>query len=134
MLRSIGAVVAGYLTMAVGVLVVVGIGAALLVDDPEAPGNAYLAFNLGASVLAAAGGGWVTRRLAVRSPVKHVLALAAAVLLLGLAMAMGGPAASQPAWYPATMSVLGAAGVLAGGILGARRRGSTTSAVGSADL
>lgn len=134
MLRSIGAVVAGYVTMAVGVLVVVGIGAALLVDDPEAPGSAYLAFNLGASAVAAAGGGWMTRRLAVRSSGKHVLALAVLVLLLGLAVAMSGPAAGQPAWYPAAVSVLGFVGVLAGGLLGTRRARSAGPAVGPAEL
>lgn len=121
MLRSLGAVVAGYVTMAVAVLVVVGLGAWLLVDDPAAPGTAYLAFNLGTGLVAAAGGGWVTWRLAARAPMKHVVALAVLVLALGLAMAFGAePATGQPAWYPVAISIIGAAGVLAGGMIGER--------------
>lgn len=132
MLRSIGAVIAGYLAMAVGVLLVVGIGAALLVEDPDAPGLPYIAFNLGASILAAALGGWVTRRLAPRSPGVHVVALAVFVLVLGIVMALaGGDTGGQPGWYPAVIAVLGPLGVLAGGSIGARRaRGNVDGPAG----
>lgn len=121
MLRSIGAVVAGYVAMAVAVLVVVGLGAWLLVDDPAAPGTAYLAFNLGVGLVAAALGGWVTWRLAARGRMKHVVALAVLVLALGLGMAFGAePAPGQPSWYPVVISIFGAAGVVAGGMIGDR--------------
>lgn len=134
LLRSVGAVVAGYLAMAVGVLMLVGIGAALLVEDPAAPGSVYLAFNLTASVLAAAGGGWVTRRLAARAPSAHVIALAALVLMLGLVTALDGAAAGQPPWYPAVISVLGPIGVLAGGLVWTRRSRPDAPAVGAVDV
>lgn len=128
-LRSVAAVVLGFVTMAVivmagtmaavAVLVPGGLAAAMKAP-PATPSARYLATNLIVSFAAAVAGGWVAARVAPRAPVAHLLALAALLLVMSLVTAATGETTGQPAWYPWTIAVLGLAGVAAGGYLRAR--------------
>lgn len=125
MLRSLAAVVAGYLTMALVVILGTVAATAAFVPGGLAALRAgaaagvvpagYLAANLVVSLLAAMLGGWVAARVATRAPLAHAASLAIAVAVFGLVTALRPAAPGQPAWYPWTIVVLGTAGVLLGG-------------------
>jgi hypothetical protein len=86
----------------------------------------YLLLNLTGSVLAAVLGGYLAVRIA-RGRVVAGWIVAGALLLIalpGLFSGSGG-APGQPTWYPATVAVLGVAGVVAGSALAARRAGGS---------
>jgi hypothetical protein len=127
MVRSIAAVIGGFLAMAF----VVGLGTAatsklLLSQQPDGavlrPTPVYLVVNLGLSAFAALLGGLTATRLAGRAPMKHAIALASLVLLLALitALTAGGQPAEpqQPPWYPVVLALLGPAAVVLGGWIG----------------
>jgi heme/copper-type cytochrome/quinol oxidase subunit 3 len=145
MLRMIGAVVAGYLAMAV--LVFCLLTAAYLTMGTDAafrPGSydvstTWLAASLPLSFVAAVAGGYVAAMLAKRRWRKAAVALAALVLVLGIVSAVmeankpDAPAARtgdvpnmqammsarQPFWVCLVMPLIGVAGTL----VGARLRG-----------
>lgn len=115
-LRSIGAVLAGYLvtvllvvlTLALASVVTgVGIGAVTV-------SAGYMAINLVGSLLAAMAGGWVAARLAHGAPERHVAALALLVLLLSIYSASRTPAL-EPRWFSWSLVLLGTVGILLGG-------------------
>jgi hypothetical protein len=134
MVRSILSVLAGYVTLAV--LVMAGFAIAFVKPEVAFHGDsltvapAWLAYTLVLSLIAAAVGGWVCRRVA-RSH-RPVIGLAVLVLAVGVGSALVNRArpepessaadvatrlqqARQPDWYAFTLPVLGAAGVLLGG-------------------
>jgi hypothetical protein len=118
-LRSAGALLAGFVSMALLVGVSVPLALALTGRFGPQPNAPYLAANIGFSLLAAIVGGFVCGWIAGRAPLAHSLALAAIVLVLGAVSALQS-APTQPAWYPWTIAVAGAVGVLAGGLLRVR--------------
>jgi hypothetical protein len=135
MLRGVGAVVLGYIIMAVIVMigsvallasVVPGGMAALktMRGNPDAmpkPTPRYFAMNLTLSAIAALVGGWVTKRVAGEPSHSYVLALASMTVLLGALTAFKGTGAErQPTWYKVVIPLIGAVGVL----LGARLAGA----------
>ncbi len=126
MLRGSGAVLLGFLVMALAV----GLGTAAAANwmlsrpadgAPPRPTPSYIAVNLIVSGLAAILGGFTAARLAGRSPMVHagVLALLLVVLSIITSLASGSQAtqSNQPVWYPFAVAVLGATGVMAGGWL-----------------
>ncbi len=127
MLRSILAVVAGYIviaavTMLTTVLAALAAGVPLEMPGPDSPPPpaAYLAGNIAGSALAAVLGGVAAARIALRHRRGHAFALAALVFVLGVTYALtsAGPA---PAWYFWLLPVLGALGVSLGGVIATRR-------------
>ena len=118
-LRSIVAVVGGFVLMAALVIAGTFSAAALLAGPGGEPGTSYLAANLLLSFLAAVAGGHACGRIAGRSPLLHAAALALIVLALGL---LGEGGSVQPHWYKLLIPILGSAGVMAGAWL-VRRRG-----------
>jgi len=78
------------------------------------PGYAFV--NLGASLIAAAAGGYVTAWIARDNPLIHALALAVAVLLLAALSALQ-QRGQQPVWYLLALVALTPVGVLAGGLI-----------------
>ena len=112
-LRLIGAILAGYIVIAMIVILGVMAAAKLLVPAGDSPGAEYLAANVGISFLAALAGGWAAQRLAGDDRPAAVLLLAALVLILGLMMESGG---GQPGWYGLAIPLIGASGVLLGGL------------------
>jgi hypothetical protein len=127
MLRSIFAVVVGYVVMAVGTMACVGLLDLLCADYSEAgaagstPPTFAIVLNLVLSTLCAGAGGYTASFVARRAPWQHAIALAALVLLFGVAYAVqmhGGP---QPLWYLVLLPICGASGVVFGGWLRRRR-------------
>lgn len=130
MVRGIGSVVAGYVTMVVVVMVGTFMLVATLVpggvatmkkmrDDPTAmtPTPAYLASNLVLSLLAAIAGGWVTMLIAGAPFERKLMALAALVLVMGVVSARMQSSRAQPGWYNVVIPVVGVLGVLLSGVL-----------------
>jgi hypothetical protein len=126
MLRSVLAVVAGFLVPAVLVTLTDQLMAVLVPDlyPQPAPGvqipPAGLALNVTYGFVYAILGGWVTARLAPRLPMKHVYALCAAIAVFGLVSALM-LAGMLPLWYSLALVALGILGAVLGGRLFVRR-------------
>ena len=117
MLRSIGAVAAGY--------VVFGASAALLFQlsgqDPHAA--APVAFKIATVVwgaVFAAVAGWLTARIAVRRPVTHA-AILAGVIVLGAAASLAA-SADEAIWTQVAAIVVMAPSALLGGVRASHTR------------
>jgi hypothetical protein len=129
MLRSIGAVIAGFAAMAI--VVVVGVAAAARMFIPgDAPSagsgsampqltSSYMVANIAVSVIAAVLGGYLTARIGLRAPMAHGMALGILVVVMGIATALGSPNDGQPGWYRVALPLLGLTGVLLGATLAA---------------
>ena len=123
-LRSIGAIVGGYATMIVLVMLSMVPAARIFGfkmsrdGPPPTPTRPYLIYNLVTGLVAAFVGGWVCVWIAGRQSMIHAGVLAGVVALFGLMMARK-PMPGQPRWYPLTIAAIGVVGVLAGGCLGA---------------
>jgi len=134
MLRSIMAVVAGYATMAVVVMLgTIAMMAALVPGGLKAmramrdgaraampaPTPRYLAMNIALSLVAAILGGWITTRIASRAVNGHLIALCVVVLLMSVvsAFASGSGSSLQPAWYKFVIPLVGVAGVALSALL-----------------
>ncbi|MBS0295583.1 MAG: hypothetical protein JSR45_04670 [Proteobacteria bacterium] len=122
-LRSIGAVVAGYAVMVVLVMVSFAAGARFFRMAPTraggdgmTPSKGYLTFNLVSGLIAAVVGGWVTGCIAQRNMMLHAIALALLVAAMGVLSARR-PQPGQPAWYPWVITLIGLSGALIGGEL-----------------
>jgi hypothetical protein len=111
-LRSIGAVIAGYLAMVVGV---VAIDAACSFLGP----GLLTWINLVTAAPCGTLGGWATARLASRAKAGHAWTLAGFSLLMGLLYALQDT--GQPGWYRVALPVLGATGIVIGGRLGSQK-------------
>lgn len=124
--RSIGAVLAGFLTVVVLSLATDEVLHLLQVYPPwgepmrEPALNALaLSYRIVFTVL----GGWVTARLAPSSAMKHVGILAAIGLLMGTLGALATiPLDFGPAWYPIAIAVTAVPCTLLGGVLYQRRQ------------
>lgn len=127
MLRTIGAVVAGYAVMAAGVLLATIIATRLMLGgsmlDPSIrPTPSYLAVNVVYSCAFALLGGYVASSIAAHRRLMHAAILAALILLFSFKALVSGPAVGQPAWYSYAIAIGGIACVLVGGIVHAWRR------------
>ena len=122
MMKSVACVIAGYGVM---VVVTMTLFAVLGAVAPEQfgmerviqPGTVSLLVILTVGLGAALGGGWVTGRLAPRTPSRHVAALVILILIMaGLNCFMEGEA-TAPAWYRIGLMIVGVAGAWLGGCL-----------------
>jgi hypothetical protein len=118
-LRSAAAVAAGYLTMAVLVMLlflVLGIvfPKAFPANEGTFPSIPWIILILIWSLLAAMVGAYVTSLLCQGSRVKHVMVLLAVVVVLGF-LFLAGNVHKQPLWYLIAQIVVGAVGVMIGG-------------------
>jgi hypothetical protein len=125
-IRSIAAVLAGYVAMFAGVTLATILAAWIMLGgfEPVLPTPAYLAVNLAYSLFFAALGGYVTARIASISPMGHVWVLTAIVAVLAVLVLLvsSGPGQDrQPAWYPYAILVVGIVGIPLGGKLRAAR-------------
>jgi len=130
MLRSVGAVVAGFVTMMVVVMIGTlaataafvpgGVRASMSATAGPLPAS-YLAANLLVSFLGAATGGAMAARLAPTSPWMHVAGLAALLLVLAVPSALRGSSPGQPGWYPWVIGLIGMGGVVVGAAIAGRR-------------
>ena len=114
MLNSVVAVLAGYIVLAVIVMLGTALAVrAILRQLPSAlrapaPGyltTAYLAANLAASALAAVAAGFVTAAIAGHARLSHGLALAGVMVVLSL-LSMQQAGASEPRWYQLVLATV----------------------------
>ena len=118
-LRTFLALAAGFVTMALLVMVITALLAKLTPGWVGEPGHLrmdYIFVNLGYSFLAAAAGGYVTAWAAAANPLIHVLALGIVVLALA-ALSVLQSKGERPIWYQLTLMALTPLGVLAGGLV-----------------
>ena len=130
MLRSILAVIAGFVVITVLNIVAVPLFGAVApqsVAGPDGglPTTGWIIFNLAYGLVFAAVGGYVTARLAQRSEVSHSVALAVIILVLGASYAFSGGSAgpnqpAPPTWYLIVLPAVGVVGAILGGWLRAR--------------
>jgi peptidoglycan/LPS O-acetylase OafA/YrhL len=117
-IRSAIAVVAGYLTMAVLVMLIFLVLGIIFPkafpSDGALPRIAWVIFILIWNLLAAIAGAYVTSLVCRGSRVKHVLALLAVVIIVGL-IVLAGNVNKQPVWYLIAQIVTGVIGVMIGG-------------------
>jgi hypothetical protein len=131
MVRSALAVLAGFVAMALLVMIATALAvrfvlrrplASMRSQDPGPISAAYLATNVTTSVLAALVGGYVTALLAERDRVAHGLVLAAVMVMMSVvSVRQSGPA--QPRWY----RILLLAGMPALAVVGATLCSSATA-------
>ena len=117
-IRSGIAVVAGYLTMAVLVMLiflVLGIVfPKAFPSDGALPRVPWVIFLLIWGLVAAIAGAYVTSLICRGSRVKHVLALLAVIVVLGF-VTLAGNVGKQPLWYLIAQIVVGVVGGMIGG-------------------
>jgi hypothetical protein len=119
--RSILAVIAGYLIIAVAVMALFAIS--FPDADPAnipAPSMGFMLFSIVYGFVFAVLGGYVTALLAKRAEMKHTLALGALGVVLGI-ISMVTAAGREPLWYQITNMVVIAAAVLLGGYFRTRK-------------
>jgi hypothetical protein len=118
-LHAFLALLAGFVTMAVLVMVVTAL---LMRIAPEwvgqmgRPQPGYVVVNLGYSFLASAAGGYVTALMAHGNPLALVLGLALVVLMMSALSALQSRG-KQPIWYQLSLVAITPLGVLAGGLV-----------------
>jgi hypothetical protein len=118
-LRAFLALLSGFATMAVLVIVITALLARLVpewVGTEGRPRPGYVFVNLGYSFLAAAAGGYVAALAAHSNPLILVLALGIVVLLMAALSALQSRG-KQPVWYQLALVAISPLGVLAGGLL-----------------
>lgn len=118
-LRAFLALLAGFATMALLVIVMTALLAKLTPDwvgERGKPRPGYMFVNLAYSFLAAAAGGYVTAWAAAANPLVHVLALGMVVLALAALSALQSRN-QQPIPYQLALLALSPLGVLAGGLI-----------------
>jgi hypothetical protein len=138
--RSILAVVAGYVLMAVLVMAastIVGVafpGAFATADGkPILPDLGWYALTLAYSFAAALAGGHACARLARHAELAHAGALALLLLALGLSLLFAGSGAEGvPVWWTGGEVAVGIAGVLLGGFIRAQAAAAAVGSSGAA--
>lgn len=130
MLQSTLAVLAGFVVMAIVVMVGTALAVRLVLRVPfsamrqgATPTPRYLIANLAASAIAALAGGYTTAMIAHHDALLHGLSLAALMLVMSLVSMKQAASAGQPGWYRVVlmtaMPALAVAGaVCCGGLAG----------------
>lgn len=124
MLRSIGAVVAGYLVIAIAIIVMFVIA---FPDPTVIPGMGFMIFSLIYGFLFGILGGWVCGLIAQRAEVKHAAVIAAIGILISVLTMIFAPA-KEPMWYQIANMVLLTIALLIGGWLRTQQREKKTAA------
>lgn len=121
MIRSAVAVIAGLVVTVILVAVMTAAATSITgIEMGDTATTGYLVLNLVGSAIAGMVGGAVAGYIAEHTPHGHVIGLAVVILLLSFPVALSAPAPGQPTWYPLTLSVLGPASVLLGGLVAHR--------------
>lgn len=120
MIRSILAVVAGFVVVVAGVMVASWGVAWVLGVEEGAPSTAYLVLNVTGSALSAVAGGFTAAVIAGRRGFIHALALALILVVLGVVEG-GADYLGRPSWYPVAIGILGPLGALLGGLIARAR-------------
>jgi len=136
MLRSIGAVILGYLAMAIPIFATTTWHMILVLGKmPEPPAHMDLPVSFGVvnlvySTLFAAFGGFVCAAIASQNRLKHGLVLAGLVFVLSL-VSVYIDRGQQPVWYQASLVLLGAPATAIGAWIRAKKEPASAAAVGA---
>ena len=120
MFRSICAVLAGYLVMAISTVICVGLLDRYMAEEFQAidmqktPPTPAVLVNLGFSTLCAVAGGFTTSFVAGRNHFLHGASFAGMVFVFGMLYGIQSHGGPQPIWYLAVLPFLGTGGVIAG--------------------
>ena len=130
--RSILAVVAGYFTMAIGIVLATLAAVFFMLADPTStvPTPAYLAVNLVYSGFFATLGGYVAALVARQSEYRHASAFAGFMIVLSVVTFLvsgGASGEGQPVWYPYVILAIGIGGIYLGAWVRVRQRSSAES-------
>ena len=113
-LRSVFAVVFGYIVMIVVVIPLTLIAVKAFGVHSGHPTPGYLVYNIASTFVAAFAGGWVAGRIAPSRPVVHGIVLAGLVVFMAW-LSYRRYTGLQPLWYqemlivaPAALAILGA--------------------------
>jgi sterol desaturase/sphingolipid hydroxylase (fatty acid hydroxylase superfamily) len=134
MKRSIFAVVAGYASTMLAIVLCTTLATRIFIQQPSATSTALPSepSTLPTSLLVtralctgvfALMGGWLTARLAPKAAMLHSVATAAAFIMISFVTALFGAAnasaefVAQPSWYPFVLALLGTAAILLGGFM-----------------
>jgi hypothetical protein len=115
-LRSILAIVAGFVTMVIVVMVFTIVSVKALHLQSGHPTPLYLTLNVAYSVFAAMAGGYVSARIAMHHPLHHAYFLAGLIELLSL-VSYFHYHGSQPLWYQLMLCIVPPLFVIAGAVL-----------------
>lgn len=118
MIRSISAVIAGYLVIAIAI---VGLFAVWFGPVSGVPTKGFLIYSLVYGFFAAITGGYVTALVAGRAELKHAVGLAVLVAIAAVISAVM-YAGREPLWYQFANLVVVTDGVLLGGFVRHRQR------------
>ena len=133
MLRSIGAVIAGYFAMAIPIMVTTLLHMIVVLGKLPQPGahpdipTSFGVVSLVYSTLYAAFGGYVCAAIARQNRLKHGLALAGLVFVLSL-ISVYIDRGQQPLWYQVLLVLLGAPATALGALLRAKKDAPATAA------
>jgi hypothetical protein len=105
MLRSMVAVIVGFMVMFLVVIALTLVMVKTLGVPHGHPSAGYLSFNAGAAFVASLVGGYVTGTIAAERRVRHGYLLGIVMLLMA-ALSYVHYRGSQPAWYQAAMVVI----------------------------
>ena len=127
MLRSILAVVVGYLIMyiPISILFLAWFGGYDPQNSPT-PTMGFMLFSLVFGFVFAGAGGYVCALIAKRSEMNHAMALAGLVVVMAI-ISMIGAAGREPLWYQLAGLVIGIGGVLIGGLVRAGQVGKSSA-------
>jgi peptidoglycan/LPS O-acetylase OafA/YrhL len=117
MVRSVLAIVAGYLVMAIAITVLFAVS---FPDPVVNPSNAFMLFSLAYGFLFATLGGYTTAWIARRAEMSHATALAAFAAILGI-ISMIATTDSEPLWFELASLIVVVVAVLLGGSMRARQ-------------
>ncbi|MFN2400708.1 MAG: hypothetical protein ABR543_19045 [Gemmatimonadaceae bacterium] len=118
MIRSIAAIIAGYLVMAISI---VGLFAAWFGPQAGVPARGFLIYSLVYGFFVAITGGYVTALVAGRAELKHAVGLAVLAAIAALISAVM-YAGREPLWYQFANLVVVTDGALLGGFVRHRQR------------
>jgi hypothetical protein len=118
-LRSILAVIAGFVAMSFVVIVLTLLSVKSMGLKGGHPTAGYLVINVVFSFLAAAAGGFVTALVAAVKPVEHAYVLACVMLVMG-ALSYARYRGTQPGWYQLMLVLVPPLCAIAGAAICAR--------------
>jgi hypothetical protein len=126
MLRSIGAVIAGYLTLTVLTAGTIFLLGAVFPASYTPANTGWVLFNLLYGALYAVLGGYVAGLIAHRAEVRHGLALGIVMVVINIALFIPAQTGSiptvQPLWYHLALIALALPAPVLGGYLRNRQR------------
>lgn len=136
MIRSVLAVVSGYLVMAVGVILSTILAAKFMLgsvamDGSVSPTSGYLLVNVLCSFAFAVLAGYVAGAVSRRQPILHGAAVGVLMLVVAF-LAASGSSGRQPTWYPPLIAIGGAGLAVLGGYLRSVQMGRRRSSVAAA--